>query len=178
MNDIEAPPAPETPSSSEQPSPRRFEIGAFTSLCLAVSALFYVSGIGSWFTFSPAHLSLLSPLLAPFFPFAGQLSGFLVNLMLLLFFSTFFERKLGSLGFFVKLEFFKVLLVLLSWSVYRFFYFIHPNSSLVEMFYFKDFSILFMILVSQEAFERPNDFSIIPVVNVSFKNVQSYIHYE
>ena len=175
MSDIEANQSTPSPSNINPQTLQdsKCQIGSFTSVCVVVSVVVYFTGLSSWLTFFPDKWGVLSVLTYSWFPFAVNTSGFLANLVILLFFSTFFEKKFGSLGFFLKLEFFKVLFVLLSVGLFHFFSFVHPSPSLSKMLSLGDFAVLFMILVSQEAFERPNDFSMIPLVNVSFKNVSA-----
>ena len=151
------------------------KIGALTIMYLIFSVIAFCFQLKSYLIISPAKLTLLKMLLYGWFPFAINIEGLLVNVVILLFFSTFFEKKYGTLGFFFKLEFFKLMFVLLTWSFYKFFYFIHPTSIISNMLTLNNFSVLFMVLVSQEAFDRPNDFSIIPVINISFKNVAMYL---
>jgi hypothetical protein len=172
MTDIEAPGGQHSPQQPNQPQPQAsFQLGFLTLCNMGLSICFFVFRLSPHLKFLPNQHSFFSFLFAPLFPFAVQLKGFMVNLVILVFFSTFFERRYGTLGFLLKLEFFKILFVILAMAVYRFFYFIFPSSTLSSMLSLGDFSLLFMILISQEAFERPNDFSIIPIVNIPFKNV-------
>ena len=175
MTDIEsgtpqaqAPPQnPPTPSE-DAPTCR---LGTLTLLFIVLSVVIYCVQLAPKLAFIPAKVNVLRFLFFSWFPFAVNTSGLLVNLVILLFFSSFFEKKFGTLGFLLKLEFFKFLFAILSLVIYKFLYFLHPSSLFSKMLTLGDFAMLFMILVSQEAFERPNDFSIIPLVNISFKNV-------
>lgn len=168
MTDIESgPPVPVEPVSS-------CKLGSLTLVFLIFSVVIFCVQLSPLLAFVPAQTTWLSLLLLTWFPFAVDISGLLVNLVILLFFSTFFEKKLGSLGFFLKLEFFKLLFGLLTLAIYHFLFFVHPSSVISKALTLGDFAMLFMIFVSQEAFERPNDFSILPVLNLSFKNVSPF----
>ena len=177
MKDIEAQPIDSVPSDNKhtnQPENRVCQIGSLTVMLLILSVIIYSFRLGQILTFIPGNGNFFSFFLYPLFPFAVGTSGLLVNLVILFFFSTFFEKKFGSAGFFVKLEFFKLLFVLLSLAIHRFFNFVHVSSKYSHMLTLRDFGILFMILISQEAFERPNDSVILPLVNISLKNVSLF----
>lgn len=178
MKDIEAQsPSPLPNNTPQNQQTRKCQIGSLTLLYIVLSVVIYCLQLSSKILFIPNQVTFWNFGLYTFFPFAVGTNGLIINLIILLFFSSFFEKKFGTLGFFIKMEFLKLLFALFCLAIHRFFTFVHVSPIYSKMLTIGNFAMLFMILVSQEAFERPNDFSLIPIVNISFKNVRTYIWY-
>jgi hypothetical protein len=178
MKDIEAqsPTSQSNPHIQNQQEIPKCQIGSLTFLYIILSVVIYCFQLNTKLLFIPNQVTFWNFGLYIFFPFAVQTSGLLVNLIILLFFSTFFEKKFGTMGFFLKMEFCKFLFALLCLGIHKFLTFVHLSPVFSKMLTIGNFAMLFMIFVSHEAFERPNDFSMIPVVNLSFKNVRQPLH--
>ena len=147
------------------------QIGTLTLVYLIFSVISFCFKLRFLFVVSPTEISIWRMIFFSFFPFALNIQGLIINVILLLFCSTFFEKKFGTIGFLFKLELFKLLFLVIVVAIYQFLNYLVPSHIHENSFVLDNFSVIFMVLISEEAFDKPNDTSTLPIANIKIKNV-------
>ena len=139
-----------------------YSILTFTCFCL---------GLRHFLALVPSKMGYLSILRLPFFCFSVGLWDLFGTLALLFLLTTFFERKLGSLGIFIRLGIHKLELAIMAKGFYEFLMFIGMDRAWDQRLTLAGFWPLFVVIFAEFAFDRHSESIKSRFTNIEIKYV-------